>query len=86
MYLSLVVFVGLIIVGTANFTPSANLVTQKKQITLSLYEFARISLLFVLAFYILNIVTLNTTLITFNSYAITDIYTQVLKVVVILTT
>lgn len=86
MYLSFVVFIGLIIVGTANFTPSAHLVTQKKQITLSLYEFARTSLLFVLVFYILNIIGLNTALITFNGYSITDIYTQILKIVVVLTT
>ena len=85
IYLSIVIFVALIVVGTANFTPSAIFVRQKKDITFSLYEFARISLLITLILYLIQILSLTTSHITFNSYAISDLYTQVLKSVIILT-
>ena len=85
IYLSFVIFTALIVVGTANFTPAALLVGQKKDITFSLYEFARISLLITLILYFIQIISLTTSHITFNSYSISDIYTQLLKSVVILT-
>jgi NADH-quinone oxidoreductase subunit N len=86
IYLAFVIFVGLIIVGTANFTPAALLVTQKKEITLSLYEFARLSLIITGSIYFLQLYNLQNTSITFNSYAIIDHYTQFLKLIVILIT
>ena len=86
LYLVIVIFTGLIIVGTANFTPSATLVRQKKEITLSLYEFARLSLLITLLLYILNIFYLKISIITFSTYSITDYYTQILKITVVVTT
>lgn len=86
LYLVIAIFTGLIIVGTANFTPSATLVRQKKEVTLSLYEFARLSLLITLLLYIVNIFYLKTSIITFNSYSITDYYTQILKIAVVITT
>jgi hypothetical protein len=86
IYLAFIIFIGLILVGTANFLPTTNLVTQKKEITLSLYEFARISLLITLGLYLFQIFSfLNTTAIVFNSYSIIDSYTQALKVVILLT-
>jgi hypothetical protein len=86
LYLVIVIFTGLIIVGTANFTPSATLVRQKKEITLSLYEFARLSLLITLLLYILNIFYLKISIITLSTYSITDYYTQILKITVVVTT
>jgi len=86
IYLASVIFVGLIIVGTANFTPAAFLVTQKKEITLSLYEFARLSLLITGSMYFFQLYHLQSTNITFNSYSIIDHYTQFLKFLVILIT
>jgi NADH-quinone oxidoreductase subunit N len=86
IYLALVIFLGLILVGTANFAPSAHLLTQKKEVTLSLYEFARSSLLIMLSLYLFQILSLlKTSVIVFNSYAIVDSYTQVLKCVILLT-
>jgi NADH-quinone oxidoreductase subunit N len=86
IYLAFIIFIGLILVGTANFLPTTNLVIQKKEITLSLYEFARISLLITLGLYLFQIFSfLNTTAIVFNSYSIIDSYTQALKVVILLT-
>jgi hypothetical protein len=86
IYLALVIFVGLILVGTANFTPTANFVIQKKEVTLSLYEFARLSLLITFCLYLFQILTFlkNSTLV-FNSYSIVDSYTQALKLVILLT-
>jgi NADH-quinone oxidoreductase subunit N len=86
IYLAVVVFVGLIIVGTANFYPAATYVSQKKEITVSLYEFSRLSLLVTLFFYSLNIFFSHTSIVTFNTYSITDYYTQVLKIIIIVTT
>ena len=82
----IVIFTGLIIVGTANFTPNATLVKQKKEITLSLYEFARLSLLITLLLYILNIFYFKISIITLSTYSITDYYTQILKITVVVTT
>lgn len=86
IYLALIIFVGLIIVGMANFSPAANLVTQKKEITLSLYEFARMGLLITFAFSLFHVLCWKTTMVTFNGYSVTDFYTQILKLVVISTT
>ena len=86
IYLAFVIFVGLILVGTANFIPAANLVIQKKQVTLSLYEFARLSLLITVSLYIFQILSfLKTSTLVFNSYGIIDSYTQILKLVILLT-
>ena len=86
IYLALVIFVGLILVGTANFIPAATLVMQKKQVTLSLYEFARLSLLITFSLYLIQLVSfLKTSTIVFNGYAIIDSYTQILKLVILLT-
>jgi hypothetical protein len=57
IYLALIIFVSLIIVGTANFTPSATLITQKKEITLTLYELARVSLALMFLFYLFTLRT-----------------------------
>lgn len=86
IYLAFVIFVSLIIVGTANFTPAALLVAQKKEITLSLYEFARLSLLITGSIYFFQLYNIQTTNIIFNGYSIIDHYTQFLKLIVILTT
>jgi hypothetical protein len=86
IYLAFVIFVGLILVGTASFTPAALLITQKKEITLSLYEFARMSLFITGSMYFFQLCTLHNTNITFTSHAIIDHYTQFLKLLVILTT
>jgi hypothetical protein len=87
IYLTLVVFVGLIIVGTANFTPSAYRVVQKKEITLSLYEFVRTSLLIVFCLYLIQMLSvLKVTAIIFNAHSIVDLYTQTLKLIILLTT
>jgi len=76
----------LILVGTANFIPTTTIIIQKKEITLSLYEFARLSLLITLGLYLFQSLSfLNTTAIVFNSYSIIDSYTQALKVVILLT-
>ena len=85
IYLSILILVALIIVGTANFTPAAMLVTQKKKITLSLYNFAQISLLIMFILYFFQIFFLTTSHIGFNSYSINDFYTQALKLVIVLT-
>jgi NADH-quinone oxidoreductase subunit N len=86
IYLALVIFVGLILVGTANFFPSAHLVMKKKEVTLCLYEFVRLSILITLALYLFQILSfLKTSAIVFNGYSIIDSYTQGLKLVIILT-
>ena len=85
IYLSLVIFMALIIVGTANFSPSATFVIEKKNITLSLYNFTRISLVITLIIYLFHIFLMTTSNITFNSYSISDFYTQLLKLFVLLT-
>jgi hypothetical protein len=86
IYLAFIIFISLIIVGTANFTPKALLVSQKKEVTLSLYEFARLGLLITGSIYFFQLYNLQSTNITFNSYSIIDHYTQFLKLLVILTT
>ena len=86
IYLAIIIFVGLILVGTANFIPAAHLVIQKKEVTLSLYEFARLSLLITLGLYLFQfLILLKTSVIVFNSYSIVDSYTQALKIVILLT-
>ena len=85
IYLSFAIFVALIVVGTANFTPAAALVKQKKEISFSLYKFAIISLVITLILYLIQVFFLTTSHITFNSYSISDFYTQLLKIAVILT-
>lgn len=86
IYLILVILVGLILVSTANFFPAANLVTEKKEVTFSLYEFARVSLLIAISLYLLQILSfLKISVIVFNGYSIVDFYTQVLKLIILLT-
>ena len=86
LYLALVICVGLILVGAANFVPAANQVSQKKEITLSLYEFARFSFLITFCLCVFQIlILLKTSAIVFNSYSIVDSYTQALKLLIILT-
>ena len=87
IYLTFAIFMGLIIVGTSNFTPAAHLVTQKKEITLSLYYFVRVCLLIAFCLYLFQILgLLKTSTITFNGHAIADFYTQTLKLIILLTT
>lgn len=89
IYLTLIVFVALILVGTANFTPAASRVLQKKEITLSLYELARNSLLVTVTLYLCQLFGFFTgaitTTLTFNAHSIVDGYTQTLKIVILLT-
>jgi hypothetical protein len=86
IYLAFVIFTGLILVGTANFIPAAHLFTQKKQVTLSLYACARLSVLITIALYLFQSLSfLKTPAILFNGYSIVDLYTQALKCVILLT-
>jgi NADH-quinone oxidoreductase subunit N len=86
IYLTLAIFVGLIIVGTANFTPAAYFVGQKKEITLSLYQFVRFSIIVTFCLYLFQIgFVLKTPSLTFNGHSIVDFYTQVLKLVILAT-
>jgi hypothetical protein len=79
--------VGLIIVGAANFRPTAFLVRQKKEITLSLYEYVRICIVISLCLYLFQIcMLLKTPVVTFNGHSITDFYTQILKIIILATT
>ena len=76
----------MIIVGTANFTPAAYLVTQKKEITFSLYQYVRLSLIVAVCLYLFQIFFfLKTPTLTFNGHSIVDFYTQGLKLVILLT-
>ena len=86
IYLILTLFAGLFIVGTANFIPAAYLVTQKKEITFSLYQYVRVSLFVAFSLYVLQIVFfLKTPILTFNGHSIVDFYTQGLKLVLLVT-
>ena len=81
------IFIALMIVGTANFIPTTSRVIQKKEITLSLYEFARTSLIIVFFLYLVQVFGfLTTPVLTFNAHSIVDLYTQTLKIIVILIT
>jgi NADH-quinone oxidoreductase subunit N len=85
IYLTFVIFIALIIVGTANFIPTTSRVIQKKEITLSLYEFVRTSLIIVFFIYLVQILGfLTTPVLVFNAHSIVDLYTQTLKIIVIL--
>jgi NADH-quinone oxidoreductase subunit N len=87
IYLALVIFVSLILVGTANFSPAAQSVAKKKEVTLSLYDFIRSSLFIALGLYLFqSLIFLKTTAIVFNGYSIIDSYTQSLKLIIVLTT
>ena len=87
IYLALIIFVGLILVGTANFIPAANRVEEKKEVTLTLYEFARLSLLIAVLLYLFQLLFfLKSPAILFNGYMIVDSYTQTLKITILLTT
>ena len=87
IYLTLAIFIGLIIVGAANFIPAAHLVAQKKEITFSLYDFVRTSIMIAFCLYLMQIfIFLKTPTITFNGHSIVDSYTQVLKLVILATT
>ena len=86
IYLAFIVFVGLIIVGTANFAPRTTSQAQKKEVTLALYNFARVSLLLTFIFCFFLFIISKTSYLTFNTYSITDTYTQILKMVVLITT
>lgn len=86
IYLSLIILIGLTIVGTANFVPQANTIVQKKEVTLSLYALTKWSLFFTLIFYTIHLCFFQGTLLHFNAYSITDFYTNSLKFAVVLTT
>jgi len=74
------------IVGTSNFRPQPNTILQKKEVALSLYSFTKRSLFLTLIFYTLHLSFFEGTLLNFNSYSITDYYTNSLKFGVIFTT
>ena len=86
IYLSLIIIIGLTIVGTSNFIPQASTMIQKKEITMSLYLFTKRSLFFTLIFYTISLCFFEGTLLNFNAYSITDYYTNSLKFGVIFTT
>lgn len=86
IYLSIIIFLGLIFVGTANFIPQANTITQKKEVTFSLYLMTKRSLFLSLIFYINNLLFFEGTLINFNAYSVSDFYTNTLKFAIIFTT
>jgi len=86
IYLSLIILIGLTIVGTANFVPQANTIIQKKEVTFSIYSLTKWSLFFTLIFYIISLSFFKGTLLNFNSYSITDFYTNSIKFAIILTT
>ena len=86
IYLSLIILIGLMIVGTSNFRPQPNTILQKKEVALSLYSFTKRSLFLTLIFYTLHLSFFEGTLLNFNSYSITDYYTNSLKFGVIFTT
>lgn len=86
IYLSFVLLIGLTIVGTANFVPQANTITQKKEVTFSLYLMTKRSLFFALIFYFGCLFFIEGTLMNFNAYSVTDFYTNSLKFAVIFST
>ena len=86
IYLSLIILIGLTLVGTANFIPHANTILQKKEVTASIYSLTKWSLFLTLIFYIIHLGFFRGTLLNFNAYSITDFYTNSLKFAVILTT
>ena len=86
IYLSLIILIGLMIVGTSNFIPQPTTVMQKKEVAFSLYLFTKRSLFLTLVFYTIHLSYFEGTLLNFNSYSITDYYTNSLKFGVIFTT
>ena len=86
IYLCLIIFIGLTIVGTSNFRPQPNSILQKKEVGLCLYAFTKRSLFIALIFYVISLFLFENTLITFNFYTITDFYTNTLKFSVVFTT
>ena len=86
IFLSLIILTSLILIGAANFFPAANSLLQKKEITWSLYKLTKCSLLITIILCFIHIFLFNKTGIIFNSYVITDVYTQALKILVLWTT
>lgn len=86
IYLSIIILIGLTLVGTANFIPQANTIIQKKEVTCSIYSLTKLSLFLTLGFYIMNLCFFQSTLLNFNAYSITDFYTNSLKFAVIFAT
>ena len=86
IYLSLIILICLTLVGTANFVPQAKTIFQKKEITLTISAITKWSLRFTLFLYFLHLDFYPGTLLNFNSYAITDFYTNSLKFAIVLTT
>jgi len=86
IYLCFIILIALVIVGTANFTPQANTVFQKKEVAYSIYLLTKKSLSITLIFYIISLYFFRGTLLNFNAYSITDFYTNSLKFAIILTT
>ena len=86
IYLSSIILIGLVFVGSANFRPQANTIIQKKEVTWAIYGLTKWSLFFTLIFYVINLCFFRSTLLSFNSYSITDFYTNSLKFAVISST
>jgi len=86
IFLSLIILTSLILIGAANFFPAANSLLQKKEITWSLYKLTKCSLLITIILCFIHIFLFSKTGIIFNSYVITDVYTQALKILVLWTT
>jgi NADH-quinone oxidoreductase subunit N len=86
IYLSLIIVLGLTLVGTANFLPRAETFAQKKAVAWSIYSLTKWSLFFTLCFYIICLCFFKNTMLNFNAYSITDFYTNSLKFAVIFTT
>ena len=87
IYLTVIILVGLILVASAHFNPVPIYLSQKKEVTVSLYEFACWSLVIGMSLYFFQITMfLKTSAILFNNYSIVDWYTQTLKILILLTT
>jgi NADH-quinone oxidoreductase subunit N len=86
IFLSVVILISLILVGTANFFPTTNSILQKKEITWSLYLLTKGGLLISLGLCLIHIIFFSKTGVIFNNYLITDLYTQTLKILVLWTT
>lgn len=86
IYLCLNILLGFILIGAANFLPSATIIEQKKCISPAIYDFVEMSLVYSLLIFSLQtyVLSLESQLI-FNAYALNDLYSLIIKIGVLIT-
>jgi NADH-quinone oxidoreductase subunit N len=87
IYLSLIILIGLIVVAGSNFSPKANIVEKKKNVTPLVYNVVLFGFIFTFLSYIfLDINGWSSGNILFNGYTVVDAYSSAVKTAVVFTT